>query len=133
VLGGGGGPSGGGTNRGTMFISLKPPAERGGLSTEAVIDRLRGISTGSRDPPVHVCGAGCARGGSAGDSDYQYTLSAPTSICCEMVAIVGKRMEASKALLTFPAMRSWRAATDALDRRTKASSLGVRVRTSTTR
>src|SRR6267142_107129 len=29
VLGGAGGPGGGGSNRGFMFISLKPPAERG--------------------------------------------------------------------------------------------------------
>ena len=35
LLGGGGGPGGGGANRGIMFISLKPPAERGGLSTTA--------------------------------------------------------------------------------------------------
>src|SRR5947199_379507 len=37
-LGGGGGP--GGANRGFMFISLKPPAERG-ATTAQVIDRLR--------------------------------------------------------------------------------------------
>src|SRR5258707_565602 len=41
VVGGGGGPSGAGSNRGTMVISLKPPEERGGLSTQLVIDRLR--------------------------------------------------------------------------------------------
>ena len=29
-LGGGGGPGGGGSNRGVMFISLKPPEERAG-------------------------------------------------------------------------------------------------------
>src|SRR5258708_22624230 len=40
-LGGGGGPGGGGTNRGTMFISLKPAAQRGGLTTQLVIDQLR--------------------------------------------------------------------------------------------
>src|SRR6201999_2820634 len=32
---------GGTTNRGQMFISLKSPQERGGLSTQLVIDRLR--------------------------------------------------------------------------------------------
>src|SRR5246127_4950764 len=41
VLGGGGGPGGAGSNRGMMFISLKPVAERGGLTTALVIDRLR--------------------------------------------------------------------------------------------
>src|SRR5258708_6542172 len=40
-LGSGGGPGGGGSNRGVMFISLKPPEEREGLSTTQVIDRLR--------------------------------------------------------------------------------------------
>src|SRR5947207_9358978 len=35
------GPGGGTSNRGTMFISLKPPEERGGVSTATVIDRLR--------------------------------------------------------------------------------------------
>src|SRR6202040_1595016 len=38
-LGGGGGPGGGGSNRGVMFISLKPPEEREGISTQLVIDR----------------------------------------------------------------------------------------------
>src|ERR1700712_4231271 len=40
-LGGAGGPGGGGSNRGVLFISLKPPEERGGLTTQLVIDRLR--------------------------------------------------------------------------------------------
>ena len=40
-LGGTAGPGGGGSNRGTMFISLKPPEERAGMSTAQVIDRLR--------------------------------------------------------------------------------------------
>jgi len=41
TLGGSGGPGGGGTNRGTMLIGLKPRAERPGEATEDVIDRLR--------------------------------------------------------------------------------------------
>eukprot|EP01030_Chromulinospumella_sphaerica_P020186 gene20186-20092_t len=41
-LGGSGGPGGGGANRGTMFISLKPPDERSnGSSTNDVINRIR--------------------------------------------------------------------------------------------
>src|SRR4029077_18988054 len=40
VVGGGGGPGGAGSNRGSMFISLKPPGERGGMSTPIVIERL---------------------------------------------------------------------------------------------
>ncbi len=38
---GAGGPGGAGSNRGMMFISLKPPEERAGLSTAQAIDRLR--------------------------------------------------------------------------------------------
>ncbi|MFN5684905.1 efflux RND transporter permease subunit, partial [Bradyrhizobium sp.] len=41
TMGGGGGPGGATSNRGTMFINLKPPAERDGVSTELVINRLR--------------------------------------------------------------------------------------------
>ena len=37
----GGGAFAGAQNRGQMFISLKPPAERGGVTTQEVIDRLR--------------------------------------------------------------------------------------------
>src|SRR5205807_7116032 len=41
VVGGGGGPGGAGSNRGTVFMRLTPPQGRGGLSTQLVIDRLR--------------------------------------------------------------------------------------------
>jgi multidrug efflux pump len=51
------------SNRGFMFISLKPSSERGiGLSTTQVIDRLRrNLSVRCRHPPVHVRGAGYPR------------------------------------------------------------------------
>ncbi len=41
VGGGGGGPRGGATNTGSVFIQLKPLDERGGLSTDQVIERMR--------------------------------------------------------------------------------------------
>ena len=58
-LGGAGGPGGGGSNRGVMFISLKPPAERGGVTT-ARGDRPAAQESlpGRRHPAVHVRGAG---------------------------------------------------------------------------
>src|SRR2546423_11415878 len=40
VLGGGGGPGGSGSHRGAVVISPKPPAERNGMTTAQVIDRL---------------------------------------------------------------------------------------------
>src|SRR5947208_12553308 len=38
IVGGGGGPGAPTSNRGTMFISLKPPEERDHVSTQLVID-----------------------------------------------------------------------------------------------
>ena len=62
ILGGSGGPGGGGANRGTMFISLKPPAERDGLTTALVIDRLRkNLGMVAGHPAVHVRGTGHPR------------------------------------------------------------------------
>ena len=58
-LGGTAGPGGGGSNRGTMFISLKPPEERAGMSTAQVIDRLRrNLYRVAGHPALHVRGAG---------------------------------------------------------------------------
>src|SRR5436190_4879079 len=65
-------------NQGRMFISLKPPAERGGLTTQRVVDRLRrelarieGISvfmTASQDIRV---------GARQGRAQYQLTFWSP--------------------------------------------------------
>src|SRR5260370_2367621 len=77
MLRGGGGPFGGGFNRGLMFISLKPSAERGGLTTALAIDRLRknlGMVPGIK---LFMFAAQDVRaGGRPTDSgDYQYTLA----------------------------------------------------------
>ncbi len=49
-------------NRGRMFISLKPLAERGNVSTQRVVARLRAqAQPHSRHPRVHGAGAGSAR------------------------------------------------------------------------
>ena len=95
-LGGSGGPGGGGANRGIMFISLKPPADRDGkVATQQVIDRLRrnlGVVPGIR---LFMFAAQDIRaGGRQSDSDYQYTLSSTDLGLLQYWApIVGKRME----------------------------------------
>src|ERR1700754_1302663 len=94
-LGGTGGPGGGGANRGTMFISLKPPEERGGLSTQLVIDRLRRALYPVPGIRLFMFAAQDVRtGGRQSDSDYQYTLSSTDlDLLQKWAPIVSKRME----------------------------------------
>ena len=75
--GGGGGPGGGGSmNEGRLFINLKPLAERGRLSTNAVIDRMRAKLNKLDGITVYMNGAQDVRvGARGGKSKYQYTLS----------------------------------------------------------
>jgi multidrug efflux pump len=130
ILGGGGGPGGAGSNRGTMFISLKPPAERGGLSTELVIDRLRknlGMVAGIR---LFMFAAQDVRtGGRQSDSDYQYTLtSTDLDLLQKWAPIVGKRMESVEGITGVSSDRDpgGLQLTLLIDRKA-ASSLGVQV------
>jgi multidrug efflux pump len=99
TLGGSGGP-GGGSNRGIMFISLKPPEERGGLSTVLVIDRLRrelGKIPGIR--LFMVAAQDIRAGGRQSDSDYQYTLStADLGLLQKWSPIVKRRMESVEGI-----------------------------------
>src|SRR6266566_4199585 len=127
---GGGGPGGGTSNRGTMFISLKPPAERGGLSTALVIDRLRKnlfLVPGIR---LFMFAAQDVRaGGRQSDSDYQYTLSSTDlDLLQKWAPIVGKRMETVEGITDVSSDRDpgGLQLTLVIDRKT-ASSLGVRV------
>jgi multidrug efflux pump len=94
ILGGPGGP-GGGSNRGTMFINLKPVTERGGLTTPLVIDRLRrelGKVPGIR--LFMIAAQDIRSGGRQSDSDYQYTLiSTDLGLLQKWGPIVAKRME----------------------------------------
>src|SRR6266849_3086293 len=131
VVGGGGGPGGAGTNRGTMFISLKASAERGGLTTALVIDRLRknlGMVPGIK---LFMFAAQDVRaGGRPTDSgDYQYTLSSTDlDLLQKWAPIVGKRMETVEGITDVSSDRDpgGLQLTLAIDRKA-ASSLGVRV------
>ena len=130
VVGGGGGPGGAGSNRGSMFISLKPPEERGGLSTQLVIDRLRRnlfLVPGIR---LFMFAAQDIRaGGRQSDSDYQYTLSSTDlDLLQKWAPIVSKRMETVEGITDVSSDRDpgGLQLTVKIDRQ-KASSLGVRV------
>jgi len=62
-------------NRGNMFISLKPLAERGGTSTQAVVARLRRKTSDIAGLRVFFFAMQDVRvGGRQSDSTYQYTL-----------------------------------------------------------
>jgi multidrug efflux pump len=73
--GGGGGPRGGGVNSASVFIQLRPLAQRHGMKTDEVVERLRtklGNIAGAR---IMLRGAGNFRaGGRQSDSTYQYAL-----------------------------------------------------------
>jgi multidrug efflux pump len=130
ILGGGGGPGGGGANRGVMFISLKPAAERGGLTTEQAIDRMRknlGIVPGIR---LFMFAAQDIRGGGRqSDSNYQYTLSsADLDLLQKWEPLVAKRMETVDGITDVSSDRDpgGLQLTLLIDRKA-ASSLGVKV------
>jgi multidrug efflux pump len=131
VLGaGGGGPGGAGSNRGTMFISLKPPAERGGVTTADVIDRLRKNLYRVAGIRLFMFAAQDVRaGGRQSDSNYQYTLSSTDlDLLQKWAPIVGKRMETIEGITDVSSDRDpgGLQLTLKIDRQ-KASSLGVRV------
>ena len=59
-----------------MFISLKPPEERAGITTAQVIDRLRRQIFAVPGIRLFMFAAQDVRtGGRQSDSNYQYTLS----------------------------------------------------------
>jgi multidrug efflux pump len=129
-LGGPGGPGGGVSNRGVMFISLKPPEERGGLSTELVIDRLRKALYRVAGIRLFMFAAQDVRaGGRQSDSNYQYTLtSTDLNLLQQWAPIVGKRMETVEGITDVSPDRDpgGLQLTLSIDRQ-KASMLGVRV------
>src|SRR4051794_7656174 len=106
-LGGAGGPGGGGSNRGFMFISLKPPAERGGLTTALVIDRLRRNLSQVAGIRLFMFAAQDIRaGGRQSDSNYQYTLtSTDLDLLQKWAPLVAKRMETVEGITDVSADR----------------------------
>ncbi|MFL6820713.1 MAG: efflux RND transporter permease subunit [Bradyrhizobium sp.] len=130
VLGGGGGAGGAGSNRGTMFISLKPPAQRDGMTTPQVIDRLRKNLYRVAGIRLFMFAAQDVRtGGRQSDSDYQYTLSSTElDLLQKWAPIVGKRMETIEGITDVSSDRDpgGLQLTLSIDRQ-KASMLGVRV------
>jgi multidrug efflux pump len=75
----GGFAGGGATNSGNVFITLKPPAERGYVSTDEVIERLRPKLDKVAGARLFLRGAQQIRsGGRAGNGNYQYTIQADT-------------------------------------------------------
>ena len=73
--GGGGGPRGGGSNSGNVFIQLKPLAQRNNLSTEMVIERMRGKFGSVAGARLTLRSAGDFRtGGRSSLAAYQYTI-----------------------------------------------------------
>jgi multidrug efflux pump len=92
---GGGGPGSATSNRGSMFISLKPPEQRDHVSTQLVIDRLR--RNLYRVPGIRLfmfAAQDVRAGGRQSDSDYQYTLSSTDlTLLQQWAPIVAKRME----------------------------------------
>jgi multidrug efflux pump len=128
-IGSGGGP-GGGANRGTMFISLKSPEERDGVSTQLVIDRLRRNLFMVPGIRLFMFAAQDVRaGGRQSDSDYQYTLSsADLDLLQKWAPIIAKRMETVEGITDVSSDRDpgGLQLNLVIDRKT-ASSLGVRV------
>ncbi|WP_044588098.1 efflux RND transporter permease subunit [Bradyrhizobium sp. LTSPM299] len=130
VAGIGSSVGGGTTNRGTMFISLKPPEERAGLSTALVIDRLR--RNLSMVPGIRLfmfAAQDIRTGGRQSDSDYQYTLSSTDlDLLQKWAPLVSKRMETVEGITDVSSDRDpgGLQLNLVIDRKT-ASSLGVRV------
>ena len=91
---------GGSSNRGTMYISLKPMAERPGLTTQQAIDRLRqnlGRVAGVR--LFMVAAQDIRAGGRQSDSNYQYTLSSTDlDLLQKWAPLVAKRMESVEGI-----------------------------------
>jgi multidrug efflux pump len=130
IIGGGGGPGGASSNRGTMFISLKPPEERDGVSTQMVIDRLRRALFPVPGIRLFMFAAQDVRaGGRQSDSDYQYTLASPDlDLLQKWAPIVAKRMETVEGITDISSDRDPGGLQLALTiDRQQAASLGVQV------
>jgi multidrug efflux pump len=129
TLGGAGG-AGGGANRGTIFISLKPVDERPGITTQLAIDRMRkslGAVAGIR--LFMVAAQDIRAGGRQSDSDLQFTLSSTDlGLLQKWAPLVAKRMETVEGITDVSSDRDpgGLQLTLLIDRKA-AASLGVQV------
>src|SRR6202012_3348947 len=121
---------GGSASRGTMYIALKPPAQRDGMTTQQVIDRLRKSLGGVAGIRLFMFAAQDIRaGGRESDSNYQYTLSGTDlELLQHWAPLVAKRMETVEGIEDISPDRDpgGLQLTLSIDRRA-ASSLGVKV------
>ncbi len=126
----GGGGAFSGQNRGRMFISLKPPEERPGVTTQNVIDRMRPKLTAIPGIRLFMFPAQDIRaGGRQSDSNYQYTLTSPDLDLLQTWApLVAKRMETVEGITDISADREpgGLQLNLSIDRKA-AASLGVKV------
>ena len=79
IGGGGGGRGGAATNTGQLFITLKSPAERGHVTSDQVIARLRpkfDAIAGARMFLTPMSSTGVRSGGRQGNGSLQYTIQA---------------------------------------------------------
>ncbi len=118
------------TNGGLMLISLKPTAERGGLTAALVIDRLRKNLAIVPGIKLFMFAAQDIRaGGRQSDSDYQYTLtSTDLDLLQKWAPLVAKRMETVEGITDVSSDRDpGGLQLTLLINRKAASSLGVRM------
>ncbi|WP_425909303.1 efflux RND transporter permease subunit [Nitrobacter sp. TKz-YC02] len=120
----------GGSNRGFMYIILKPPAERGKLTTQQVINRMRrNLSDLSGIRLLMFAAQDIRSGGRQSDSNYQYTLySTDLELLQKWAPLVTKRMQTVEGITDVSSDRESGGLqlTVSVDRQ-KASSLGVRI------
>jgi multidrug efflux pump len=119
-------------NRGMFFVSLKPPQERAGQSTQAVIDRLRKKLETMPGVRLYMFAIQDIRAGGrqSSSSDYQYTvLSADVDLLKKWAPIIAKRMESVEGITDISTDREAAGLqlTLTIDRNA-AATLGVRVK-----
>jgi len=129
-VGSGGGPGGSSINRGRLFISLKPLEERNNLTTQQVVNRLRGRLGTIPGIRVFMFPAQELRaGGRQSDSQYQFTLwSADIDALQSWVPRVVERVKKIPGLVDFNTDREQGGlqANISIDRQA-AARLGVRI------